>query len=714
MKIISLLILALFFCIHTNGQNTITNTGNFSIFQNGSVTIFGDFNQSGSLIVNGGATLTSNGVFTFSGGTISDTGTFVYGPSSSLIYNDMSMQTSGTELPNENGPVTVILNNAAGILLSSNTVINNLIFTSGKLNLNNKNLLLNGAVTNTSGSFIGSKIANMTIAGTAGTLYFDQTSASTASLNNLAINSNASATLGAALNQYGTMTVNGTLNLNNQSLVLKSDSSGTASIANITGTITNAGNVTAERYISAQGRRFRFLSSPCAGITLADWQNEIHITGIGGSINGFDNTASNQTSVYAYHETIITGDLNSGWTAATDITNTVEVGKGYRVFVRGPRTDAGLLDGTNTVQNEVTMNVVGQINMGDIMMNPTFTSSGTLANDGWNLLGNPYPSGYDWNAFHTAGRNGTSPDYNGANYSHIDATVYVYDATANSYKSYNAVAESGTLTDGIIPSGAAFFIKASALAPAITFKEAFKTETKARGLHKMPTNELHIKLIADSNDYDSYILKLMTGSTKLKDGLDIVKIKNDNTNLSSYGYDGIELTLSSYPAIDGSDIIPLTVYADHKFCTLEFNNVDNFALGTSLFLKDNFAKKITDIRLNHSYVFTIDTTEKASFGNKRFELIFDTLTTGIVENQRGLGAKVTIYPNPVSDALNVRTTIVTPCLYHWTIYGINGQVIEAGTCNNELQTISTTHLAKGFYLFELQFENFRQVLKFVK
>jgi hypothetical protein len=152
----------------------------------------------------------------------------------------------------------------------------------------------------------------------------------------------------------------------------------------------------------------------------------------------------------------------------------------------------------------------------------------------------------------------------------------------------------------------------------------------------------------------------------------------------------------------------------NKVSTLEFNNVDNFALGTSLLLKDNFTKKITDVRLNHSYVFAIDTAEKASFGNKRFELIFDTLTTGIGENQRELGAKVTIYPNPVSDALNVRTTMVTPCLYHWTIYGINGQVIEAGTCNNELHSISTTHLAKGFYLFELQFENFRQVLKFVK
>ena len=79
------------------------------------------------------------------------------------------------------------------------------------------------------------------------------------------------------------------------------------------------------------------------------------------------------------------------------------------------------------------MAIVGMINKGDIIMSPTFSSSGTLINDGWNMLGNPYPSAYNWSAYHNAGRIGLGPDYTGTNYAHVDATIYVYDATSNSY-----------------------------------------------------------------------------------------------------------------------------------------------------------------------------------------------------------------------------------------------------------------------------------------
>ena len=61
--------------------------------------------------------------------------------------------------------------------------------------------------------------------------------------------------------------------------------------------------------------------------------------------------------------------------------------------------------------------------------------------------------------------------------------------------------------------------------------------------------QLQLKLISDSNDYDEYILKLADGSTKNKDAFDISKIQNKNTNISSYGEDGVELSLSTYPFI---------------------------------------------------------------------------------------------------------------------------------------------------------------------
>lgn len=230
-----------------NAQNQLTNTGNFHVYSGATITVFGDFTHNGTLTVDNGATLTSNGTLTFNGGTIANSGTYVYGGSSSINYNDVTQQTSGAELSNTNGPSTITINNAGGLLLGSNTIINNLIFTSGNLNINGKTLTINGAVTNTSGTFTGSSTSNITVGGTAGTINFDQTNASTSSLNNFLINSSSSAIIGTSLNVFGTLTISGTLDANSKNLVLKSNSSGTASIAAITGTFNNATNITTER-----------------------------------------------------------------------------------------------------------------------------------------------------------------------------------------------------------------------------------------------------------------------------------------------------------------------------------------------------------------------------------------------------------------------------------------------------------------------------------
>ena len=360
------------------------------------------------------------------------------------------------------------------------------------------------------------------------------------------------------------------------------------------------------------------------------------------------------------------------------------------------------------------MVTLGMINKGDIIMSPTFSNSGTLINDGWNMLGNPYPSAYNWSAFHNTGRIGLGPDYTGTNYTNIDATIYIFDATSNSYKSYNAVAQSGTIMGGIIPSGSAFFVKATAIAPAITFKEEYKTTTKPIDLYKTLNSELRIKLISDSNDYDEYIFKLADGSTKNKDAFDISKIQNKNTNISSYGEDGVELSLSTYPFIQNNDVISLTIDSTKTFCTLAFNNIDNFALNYDVFLRDNFEKTITNIRLINTLVFKVETAENTQLKGKRFELIFNKNTTGTIAKQEQLNPMVKISPNPVSEFLNVETCNLQSNLYSWVIYGIYGDIINSGNCNQIEQSISTSNLSKGSYYIQFLSENFKHVEKFIK
>lgn len=61
--------------------------------------------------------------------------------------------------------------------------------------------------------------------------------------------------------------------------------------------------------------------------------------------------------------------------------------------------------------------------MGTQPLNPTFTASAGLIEDGWNLLNNPYCSAIDWD----------SPSWTKTN---VDNAIYVYDRINDYYASY--------------------------------------------------------------------------------------------------------------------------------------------------------------------------------------------------------------------------------------------------------------------------------------
>jgi hypothetical protein len=133
-----------------------------------------------------------------------------------------------------------------------------------------------------------------------------------------------------------------------------------------------------------------------------------------------------------------------------------------------------------------------------------------------------------------------------------------------------------------------------------------------------------------------------------------------------------------------------------------------------VFLRDNFEKTITNIRLINTLVFNVETAENTQLKGKRFELIFNKNTTGTIAKQEELNPMVKISPNPVSEFLNVETCNLQSNLYSWVIYGIYGDIINSGNCNQKEQSISTSNLSKGSYYIQFLSENFKNVEKFIK
>jgi hypothetical protein len=624
-------------------------------------------------------TISVAGILTTTSGGIFNLGTNLLSTLGSAINNGTisTSNTSGAPLPSNitwggtvryaatAGLQTVVPGTYTNVTLShttdSNTLAGNmtisglLALSGGRFYLGGNTLTLNGTLTGFSAtsSFSTNGGASLVVGGSGAlgsSLFFSQSNAGvTNRITDLSYNRGSDTlTLGNALQVTGTVTpISGKL-ASGGNLTLVSNGNGTARVAAGSGSYIT-GNVIVQRFIPAVARRWRFYGSPVSGSTFADLKNEMYITGINGATNGFDPTLSNQASVYSYDETMITGDADIGYVAATHINNPITVGKGYRIFIRGDRSDTGRLVGTTTTQNAVILDVRGPLNMGNIALPVTYTSSGVSANDGWNLVANPYASAIDWNAFYDAA----------TDYSNLSPTIYIYNASNSSYTSFNAVSNAGigSLSNGIIPSGAAFWVQSIGASPSLTMKEIYKTALTPAAVFKTTSGQFTIKVIKDSITSDEAGFKYLTEATAGYDRYDIKKLKGSTVDISSIGNDGSFLSMNCKPFNGHSDTILLSLgFANSGEYTMKFGEVDAMGIGSEfgVYLVDEFKQQITDLRNTSTYTFTVDKNDANSFGNNRFKLVVGTDAVGVDEfipkcQLNGMY----VYPSSTHDKLTV-------------------------------------------------------------
>jgi hypothetical protein len=265
-------------------------------------------------------------------------------------------------------------------------------------------------------------------------------------------------------------------------LVLKSNSSGTATLIHETENI-DAG---AERYIPqySGNNDWHFLSSCVAAQAIRP-----------GFVNSGTPNASND--FFKYDEVtnywINTKNESGEWNTAFE--DNFIVGRGY-----------------NSAYNEnVTKTFTGELNTGDFTFNESSTPAITYTSgqgEGWNLIGNPYPSAFDWDE---------------CSKTNIDASVYSYAGEAGQYKSWNGTV--GGLTGGIIPPGNGFFIKVSSGA-SLTIPNSSRVHTATNFYKETTYVKDLLKLKVEGNGYtdETYILFNEYATTGFDKAYDAYKI----------------------------------------------------------------------------------------------------------------------------------------------------------------------------------------------
>ena len=228
-------------------------------------------------------------------------------------------------------------------------------------------------------------------------------------------------------------------NFNNTGTVtLKSDASGTGYLDNFTylstaGTYT--GNLTVERYLSGSVG-YRDISSPVSS-TVADWGADFPVVGQNNVYCWYAYNPYPTLQIYKESDNFVTSNFYGGFVSYTSSTLPLIPMQGYAAQI-------------NTLP--MTINTTGTPNSGTQSINITRTASSTSSADGWNMIGNPYPSPVRWSAIKNANPGAT------------DGSVYRFYASgqySGNWATHNGVTGTNNATD-LISSTQAFFVSASA------------------------------------------------------------------------------------------------------------------------------------------------------------------------------------------------------------------------------------------------------------
>ncbi len=223
--------------------------------------------------------------------------------------------------------------------------------------------------------------------------------------------------------------------------------------------LTVDGTATVERNIpaySGNGDGTHHLSSPVSAFTIAG--------------SDFEPVAGDD-DFYEWDETTA---LWLNYIGGTFGDTEFEVGKGYLVAYK--TTNPGVF--------------TGNLNTSSVTKNPTYHLN---QGNGWNLLGNPYPSAIDWDLITKS--------------ADVYGVVYVLNGSDNEYDIWNG--STGSLTDGHIPINNGFFIKVGSTGQSVTIDPADQVHGNSGFLKKEnsegPENTLIVSITNSDFSSSTYV-----------------------------------------------------------------------------------------------------------------------------------------------------------------------------------------------------------------
>lgn len=364
------------------------------------------------------------------------------------------------------------------------------------------------------------------------------------------------------------------------------------------------GAVTVERFMNAIGKTYRYVASPVLGA--------LPPAALGSAL---------------YHYTYSAG---AGSWKTHSTTSPLANSKGYTALMTAN-------------MNPVTWSVKGAIRQGAFTWN--------LNEEGWHLLGNPYPSLIRWF---------DNPQAWSLN--NIATTIAVTDNSVSGYPNYfrywsyddeNNPEDwgAGELQNGVVAMGQAFWVYVGEGGGSLTVHEPAKEPgLGGRFYRTASSNAAKVLSITLENGKfaDRAFLKLNPKTTQQYEfNHDLKKLWNPDLNVYLQDFQEHELVISSIDQLEAGDRIPVGFdVAEAGTYRLTFTMHHQFTYFNDLYLIDVREGRAIPVS-DGTYTFTL--SEGSTSSNSRFYLsLRNELPSG------KLAEVINLYPNPVADKLFVQ------------------------------------------------------------
>lgn len=381
-----------------------------------------------------------------------------------------------------------------------------------------------------------------------------------------------------AVNIENVMTVSNGAFATNNALTILSTASRTGCIAELT-TGSVSGSVTMQRYYSVSSAGWSMLATPITTGAISDWGDDIYNTWI----FGYDETQS--------------GTYDEGWVGALSTGTSIAPGSGFMAY---------------TYSGTSILDVTGPVFQGSKDFGVTYTDDPAqpATEDGWNLLGNPYPASLDWDAA-------------GWTKSNVNDAIYIWDESSGQYSSYI----SGVGTNGgsnLIGSSQAFWVQTNGSSPQLVCSESCKSTSDAAFFREVVQRVLKLQVQGSNGKTDETVVRLDSSSTdgfdNFSDALKLYSTTSSVPNMSTSGDFDSDFSVNSFTRDPNGHIIPLkiTVGVTGTYTVTFPQNTLNESI---VYLEDLVTGAIVDLNTQSSYTFTMN----KAYADTRFRIYIGTI-----------------------------------------------------------------------------------------